>query len=358
MNAKTKTAILFLLFSLVSVNLYATGWTWASFPQMACGGGYTTYLTISSPLSDGTSREVDVYFYDQKGKALTFTVDQGYGQTSGFVFELGDLAEITFTITASTLTTGRIEIAAEGVKRFNSSLRYVTTDSFGKQTDVVGILPVSPTSSWTITVDKRQSGQNVGVAIANWWSDVTANVQFDLYQNGTHIAGPVSKSIDPLGQLAIYVDDATLFPTFSGVGTLRISSPSVSISVVAMRQDGSQFSSLPADAGTQLWSWTYTADTTTYTGSWSWRFQEAGDFYGEEQNPWNDGLIRVRGVYDTFFILEWWWWNSDTDQGTILFQGTPSTAGSTQVINGYRVSMNSNGTINGGPYSFKATRLY
>jgi hypothetical protein len=364
MNAKTKIALLFLLFSLVPASLPAQPdyYTFASFPQMVFGGGYATYLTVSDPLSNGT-REVYVSFYDQDGNDLVATVDQGIGQVSGFQFTLNALAEKTFAITGTgSATSGRLEIAAEGVKRFNSSLRYVTTDSFGNRTDVVGILPVSPTNSWTITVDKRQTWENVGVAIANWWKgtnpgDADAEVQFSLYQNGTQVGSSKSITVRELGQRSLYVDDKDLFPTFSGVGTLRISSPNVSVSVMAIRQDGAQFSSLPADAGTQLWNWTYTADSTTYTGSWSWRFQEEGDFYGEEQNPWNTGLIRVRGIYDTFFILEWWWWNSDTDQGTILFQGSPAMEGNTQVINGKRSVIGSDGSTLSS-YTFKATRLY
>jgi hypothetical protein len=363
MNLKPKTTLFFLLFSLVSANLYATPWTWASFPQMAAGGGYTTYLTISDPLQqDVSKREVDVMFYNQNGSALTVTVNHGVGQTTGFAFDLADGSEITFAITSSTLITGRIEVAAEGIARFNSSLRYAVMDSVGNITDVVGVLPVNPNYSWTITVDKQQAWQNVGVAVANWWSDVKANVQFDLYQNGNRVAGTgtVTRDIDPMGQLALYVGD--IFPSFTGIATLRISCSNATISVIAMRQDGSQFSSLSADAGAQLWSWTFTNPDGVQNGTWSWRFIEEVSFYGDEQNPWNpDFGVTIRGILDKssspFFFLEWWYYNDASNQGTILFQGIPGTESGKEVINGSRVAVRRDGTVTTS-YTFKATRIY
>jgi hypothetical protein len=362
MNKKIRVSLLFLLLSLLSGNLYAQGYTWASFPQIAFGGGCTTYLTVSDPLPSG-SRVVYVNMYDKDGDALTATVDQGIGEVPGaFSFTLDELAVKTFAITKTGSTVaGRLEVAAEGIERFNSSLRYSITNPSGSITDVVGVLPIEPTNDWTITVDKRQDSEYIALAIANWWSDVEAEVKFDLYQSGA-IVNSVSKPVPALGQLSIYVNDASMFPSFTGLGTLRISSPDVTISVMAIRQDGSQFSSLPADAGTQLWSWSYTDSSTTYGGLWSWRFSEGTNFLGDEQNPWNDDFIKVRGTYDAsfapspFFILEWWYVDSATDQGTILFQGTPGTEGSKEVINGKRLKVNAAG-VAGTAYTFKATRI-
>jgi hypothetical protein len=369
MNATTRIVSLSLLVLCISASLYAQAdyYTWASFPQIAFGGGYTTYLTISDPLANGPNepRNVYVYLYDSNGNPLSATVDQGIGQISGeFHFMLSALQEKTFAFTGSSGTVaGRLEIAAEGIKRFNSSLRYAVTNSSGGVTDVVGVLPISPTYNWTITYDKRQASERLAVAIANWWADAGANIQFSLYQNGIQIGNTVTKDVPALGQRSFYVDDATLFPSFTGLGTLRISSPDVAVSVMAIRQDGFQFSSLPADTSAQLWRWTFNNGSATETGYWSFRFQEEGDFSGEEYNSWNSYFVRVRGIMDKeykFFILEWWWYESATEMGTVLFQGNVSTQGSTQVITGKRVIMKSDGSIDTsrGPYSFTATRLY
>jgi len=363
-------SLFFFLISFVSANLYAQGYTWVSFPQMAAGGGYTTYITISDPLKDeqGEARAVGVLFYDPNGDPLTVTVtsdELGTTQLADFKFDLQDLEEISFTVTSSTLVTGRIEIYAVGAAKFNSSVRYAYRDSFGRITDVVGVLPSNFNYSWTITLDKQEAGQRVGVAIANWWYDVDVEVYFDLYKDGMYI-NSAQKSIPAMGQLAIYVDDATLFPDFTGTGTLRISCFDAPISVMATRDDGSQFSSLPADAEVQLWKWSYTVSSTTYTGYWSWRFTDDPTFVGSEHNSWNPRLITVRGVYDTtsnpnpFFILEWWYVNSDDPllgQGTILFQGTPKIENGKDVITGTRIMINAEG-ITEASDSFSATRIY
>jgi hypothetical protein len=368
MITKIRVLLLFFLFFLISATLYAQVYTWASFPQMAAGGGYTTYITISDPLQgDFTSRTVGISFYTPNGDPLTVTVNQGIGATSSFEFPLPDLGEKTYAVTSSTLVTGRIEIYAEGVAKFNSSVRYTVTDSTGKIMDAVGVLPTSFNYSWTITLDKQDASQNVGVAIANWWSDVDTVVKFDLYTNGSTLTISTTETVRALGQLAIYAaGNSGLFPSFTGLGTLRISCSDAPISVMAMRQDGTQFSSLPADAGVQLWSWSYTANSTTYSGDWSWRFTDEPTFVGSEYNSWNDSLIAVRGLYDKtrapfpFFILEWWYANSQTDssdQGTVLFQGTPGTEGGGEVINGTRTAISVAGEVQSS-YPFKATRIY
>jgi len=361
-------ALLLFLFSFMSANLYAQVYTWANFPQFAAGGGWTTYITISDPLQDGGARAVGVLFYDPSGKPLTVTVssDLGVIQAPDFEFDLDDLEEITFTVTSGTPVTGRIEIYAKGVAKFNSSVRYTNKDAFGNIIDVVGVLPSNLNNNWTITLDKQDTWQHVGVAIANWYSNTPLTVNFELYKNGG-LADTTTREIPAMGQLATYVDDAGgLFPLFTGMGTLRISCPQAAISVMATRDDGGQFSSLPADAGAQLWSWTYTASSTTYTGYWSWKFTDEPTFVGSEHNFWNNDLITVRGVYNTtynpfpFFALEWWYVNSDTDpsdQGTILFQGSPGTENGKEVVNGTRLSVNAGGEVQSST-SFKATRIY
>jgi hypothetical protein len=362
---KIKSLILFFLFSFLSTNLYAQDYTWATFPQMAAGDGWTTYITISDPLKDSPAgtRAVGILFYAPNGDPLTVTVDQGVGSVTDFEFDLPDLGEITFCVTSRTLVTGRIEIYAVGVAKFNSSVRYAQKDSLGNITDVVGVLPSNLSYTWTVTLDKQDAWQHVGVAIANWWPDADAVVHFDLYRNGA-LEGSTTRSIPHLGQLATYIDgDGGLFPSFTGMGTLRISCPNATISVLAVRDDGSQFSSLPAETGAQFWSWTYTASSTTYTGNWSWRFTDAPTFIGSEYKSFNDTLVTIRGVYDTtsspapFFILERWYANSSTDQGTILFQGIPGIEQGKEVINGTRVAINAGGKIQSS-YTFKATRIY
>jgi hypothetical protein len=358
MNLRLRILILAVVFSFLAGSAWADVWTWYRIPHVAAGGSnpnYTSYLTIREP--NGQSRWIYVYFYDDNGQPLTLIVD-GVAKST-WSFQIGANQESSFVLTAgSNLLVGQVQIASQGVGNINASLRFAS--SGGTLIDVVGILPADPNFNWTLAVEKRQPSDDTGVAVANPWTS-PMSVTFDLYQNGAHVSGPVTKSIASLGHLAIFVSQ--LFPgvNYSGVATLKISSAASSFSAVALRADGLQYSSLPTDAGVQYWSVTLTGLIGTET--WAWRFIDGFTFVGFGTNP--DNLVTpfgVRGVLASdltpqYFLAEWNYQSSgDGTQGVMVYQGVPSTSGSTSVITGTRWQMRSDGTIVA-TTPFTATRI-
>jgi hypothetical protein len=363
MKARLAIVLFGVMFLVAAVNSWATIWSWFFIPHLAFGGGYTSYLTIRDPQGIST-RSVWVYFYADDGSPLAANVE-GQGQNiSNFNFTLLTSQEKAFAITGpSGLKVGSISIAGEGIGTLDASLRFTTTDASGNATDVVGILPAAPNFSWTVAVEKRSSTDYTGFAIANPWNS-PATVTLDFYQNGSRVPGTSSVAI-PLNAVGHYSNFVhAVYPNawgnFSGTGTLRISSQSNTFSVIALRGDGTQYSSLQADVGAQMWNWTYADTAGTQNGSWSWRFNDGYSFMGYEQNSFNADKVRLRGVLAvdiTYFLAEWLYTNSDTTKGQIVFMGIPSREGSTDVINGTRIQLRSDGTILSN-VTFKATRVF
>jgi hypothetical protein len=350
-----------IVFTLATVNLHAEVWKWHYLPHVAAGGGWTSYLTISDP-HGVASRSIWVYFYGDNGQALTLNVDGT--PKSVFDFQLAANEEKSFAITSTGSTlTGQVQIAGQGIETLNASLRFALADGAGRLTDAVGVLPAVPNFEWDLAIDKRSSNDDMGVAIANPWTTTSPiDVTFDLYQNGVRVAGatPVTREISSLGHFAGFV--SSLFPSanFSGVATLKISG-STCISAMALRGDGSQYSSLSVNADVQHWSINNVGLSGTET--WAWRFSDGYTFLGYGTNPDNTSSgYRIRGVLakdltTPYFLAEWNYTDSsDGSEGVMIYQGTPGKEGGQDVINGTRVKLRSDG-INVYQTTFKATRL-
>jgi hypothetical protein len=187
-------------------------------------------------------------------------------------------------------------------------------------------------------------------------------VTFDLYQNGARVPGtaPVTVSVAPLGHLARFVSQ--LFPSavYSGLVTMVISSADTSFCALAVRADGSQYSTLSTNAEVQYWNVAITGVSGSET--WGLRFQDGYTFLGYGTNPDNTTHAYVtRGVFaddltPAHFVLEWNYTDSsDSSQGIMIYQGTPAIEGGLNVINGIRIKMKKDGTILD-TKTFKATR--
>ena len=369
-------------FCFVAAGLWAqTPWLWWNIPHLAYGGGYTSYLTIRDPQAV-SSRWIYVYLYDDNGALQAANVDGVPANTnpdrnsspyygSSFYLSLSASQERTFAITGtSALKVGSVQIAGESIGHLSASLRFTTTNGSGTATDVVGILPAEPNSTWTVSVEKRSSTDYTGIAVANPYSDpMTFTV--DFYQNGNRVPNTQSRTftLPGLGHVAKFVHESALFGNawnnFSGIGTLRISSTTSTFSAVALRGDGNQYSSLPADAGVQNWNVTYAGVVGTVT--WTWRFIDGYTFAGYEQDQEGPNQAtqkaRLRGVLASdvtpqMFAAEWIYTSSDGSiQGLILFQGLPGKEGGTDVINGTRTDLNKDGTQKS-QVTFKATRIF
>ncbi len=347
---------------LAATNVYAEVWTWQRLPHVAAGGGWTSYLTISDPhgISD---RWIYVYFYDDNGQPLTLNVD-GTPQ-SEFNFSLSAYQEKVFVLTANTTgSVGQVQIASQGPGTINASLRFAYINGSGNIVDVVGVLPVVPNFQWSFGIDKRASTDDMGVVVANPWSTSGAmDITFDLYQNGIRVPGTasVTVSVAPLGHLARFVSQ--LFPNavYSGLVTMEVSSSDNTFCAVALRADGSQYSTLSTNAEVQYWNVALAGVSGTET--WGWRFNDGYTFLGYGTNPDNQtNAYVIRGVLASdlspaYFLLEWNYSDSsDGSQGVMIYQGTPANEGGVNVINGTRISMKKDGTILD-TKTFRATQL-
>jgi hypothetical protein len=362
-----RTVLLAIGLSFVSANAWADIWTWWRLPQVAIGGGYTSTLIIRD--SEGVpSRYVYVYLYDNDGNALKANVGGVGNQISTFNFQLGPNQEKSYALTSTgSLAVGSVQIASYGIGDLNVSLRFTVTDSQGNATDVVGILPVDPNWSWTTSVQKSGSSDLTGVAVQNPWSS-TMTVNFDFYQNGARVPTTTTQtySLSALGHMAIFVDQifgSTVWSNFSGTGTLRISSSVNSFVAMAIRADGTQYSSLPTEVGAQQWTCTYTdtsgSQPVTYNVTWNWRTYDGWTFTGYEQNSFNADKVRLRGVFASDisdFLAEWNYKDlTDDSRGQTVFMGKIQTGGNT--VTGHRIQMKQDGTIVTN-VTFTATRVY
>ncbi|HYK90589.1 MAG TPA: hypothetical protein VE398_17580 [Acidobacteriota bacterium] len=372
MKTRFRLAVLALVVLFAASNARSEVYTWWYIPHLAFGAGYTSYLTIRDPQAIA-SRQTWVTLYDDNGNELPANVEGAGQQVSNFTFTLQASQEKTFAITGdSSLKVGWVQIACVGLANISASLRFTVTDGSGNATDVVGILPTQSNLDWTVSVEKRSATDYTGIAIVNPYSNpVTFNI--DFYQNGSRVPGTTTRTftLPKSGHMAKFVHEAALFKdawnNFSGIGTLRISgtSPTGTFCAVALRGDGTQYSSLPADAGVQNWSLSFSGSSGP--ASWFWQMFDGFHFIGYEQNYEDTNhagqRVRMRGVLasdlsPSMFVLDWIYSSTDGSvQGMVVFQGVAGKEGSTDVINGTRLDLNKDGTVKG-KVTFKATRVF
>lgn len=362
-----KVAFLAVALSVVSANGLAQDvWSYFYLPDVAFGGGYTSTLIIRD--SQGLpSRTVWVYLCKDDGGDLYADV-AGQGHVAYWSFQLGPNQEKSFTITSTgTTAAGWVEIDSQGLGDINASLRFTTADTHGNATDVLGVLPVTPNFSWTTSIQKGSATENTGVAVANPWSS-SITVNFDLYQNGVRVPGTTTqtKTLNGYGYSALFVDQlfgSTPLNAFNGTGTLRISSATDTFVAMAVRADGTQYSSLPMEANAQQWTCSYTDPTNGATAvTWNWRFVNGYDFTGHEMHgttAFNNSTVMIRGQLITDindFFVNWTWWDSATStRAQVIYQGVIQSDGIT--VTGNRVLLKQDGTIVTN-VPFTATRVY
>jgi hypothetical protein len=344
---------------LISTNLFAESWNLTILPHVAAGGGWTSYLTINDPHGI-SSKTVWIYFYDDAGQLLPMKVDGVY--QSNFAFTLGANRERTFVITAdSNIRAGQLQILSQGIEDLHASLRFAYSDAYGSIIDAVGVLPTMANLAWSFAMDKQTSTDDMGVAIANPWSGGNLAVSFDLYQNGMPVPGTssVTKTVAPLGHMAIFVSQ--LFPTavYNGTATVKVSSTQNTFTAMALRADKLQYSSLAMDPDVQ--SWSVAIEGKSGIETWAYRFLDGGNFFGAGTNPENPNNqfsitgLSTRDISPNYFRLIWTWSDSNNNLGVFLYQGTISREGGVQVINGTRREINRDGLVISSR-TFKATR--
>jgi hypothetical protein len=314
-------------------------------PHLAFGGGYTSYLTLGDPHGiAGNQTSITVKFWDNDGKALPANVE-GVGLRSSFPVTLARFQQKSFAISGDTtnLSQGWVELRIYGSGQIDASLRFSFTDGTGNIIDVVGILPSFPNFVWIIAAEQRKSSDDSGIAVVNPWADTPLTVVFELYQNASRVPGTsvVSKTLQPYGHIAIFASQLFAGAVYNGVATVKISSSTGPFCAVALRADGSQYSSLPPASEVDLWNWSFNDGTSTYTGQWSWRYLDGYTFYGWEW--WGNDWVYARGQVDgSYVILEWELYDENSQgTGTVLYQGRLS--GNT--ITGWRTVVSHDGTL-------------
>jgi hypothetical protein len=347
------------VFLLLATNAYSATATITRIPHVAIGGEYASILNICDPHGIDT-RKVTVNLYGDDGKALPAIVGSG-SPVSTFSFDLTPFMEKSFVLWSSSdqAKGGWVEIVSGGLGRINASLRFEVVSKSRTLADCVGILPADPSQYWTVSVNKRDIEQYVGIALANP-SNSTIEVAFDLY-SGTHRVPDtttIKKQLPPRGHTAVFVHQLFGGVELFGDGTLAIGTTSGYFSAVALRLDGSQLSSLPAEREAQHWEWTLTdsAGGKAY-GEWSFRYLDEYSFLGHTKQELSDVPVRMRGSLSSErFVGEWLYTNPDGSKGTFVYQGTPGFEGSDRVINGSAVELKVDGAL-GRVYSLKATRI-
>jgi hypothetical protein len=348
-----------LLVSVMSVANAFSATTVTRIPQLVVGGSYASILNICDPHGVAT-RKVTVNLYDDSGNPLQVIVETG-NPVSTFSFDLTPFLEKSFLLWSrlDQPKAGWIEILSEGVGRINSSLRFEIVDKSSNLIDCVGILPAEPAPAWTVSVNKRNIEQYIGVALANPFNQ-QITVDFNLYSGTSRVPGTttIKRTLPPRGHISLFVHQLFGGVELFGDGTLTLYSSDGPFSAVALRLDGSQLSSLPAERDAHQWRWTLT-DTTgsSVGGEWSFRFLDEYSFVGHTKQDLSDVPVRFRGsLSDERFVGEWLYTNTDGSKGTFLYQGTPSWEGNNRVINGKGVEVKSDGTL-GRVYTLKATQI-
>lgn len=326
----------------------------AVFPQVAVGGNYSTHLTVADPNGvSSQTKTVLAELFDDNGVPLVVSVDSGPPVTT-FNIVLNRFEERAFVLTSSGgVRVGWMRLTTSGPGRFDAAVRYLQSSggpNLGNPLDAVGVLPSELVHFWTVTVDKRNSADNVAVAVSNP-TDRAIEITFRLFKGTTQIGTLVRRTLQPRGHLAAYVNEI-MGSSFFDIGTLTIES-SVYFNAMALGQSGpADFYGLPAFKATQVWDWT----SGSLSGRWHWAFVDNGSFYGVERSAaLNPPQTFMRGFFDNRFVLEYL---SDGVgvKGVILFQGTLTTENNVDTVSGTRLVINESGAIVSSQ-SFKATRV-
>ncbi|MBI2820919.1 MAG: hypothetical protein HYX74_01720 [Acidobacteria bacterium] len=330
------------LYSTLIVTLFiSAGFAQAlvNLPQVAVGGPISTYITVVE--SNNVSKEVQIDLFDDNGSPFLASFDGG-AAVSNFTFNLGPFTERVFMLTSSgPARAGWARLTTSGPGQFNASERFVISGDSAGIVDAVGVLPTEENVFWSITFDRRNSSQNVGVAVVNP-TDRILDVTFDLFvgPNRAPGTGTVRRSLAPRGHLASYITEI-FSSNFIGTATLEVRTGTNrfgdEISVMVLRQDGSQLSSLPANKPQFIWDWVSPATGTPSAGGyWFWTHLEKDRFFGTEVNTvGTSNRVFLRGSWDgNRFAAERLFTNPDGSRGMQVYQGAASGELGRRVIQG------------------------
>ena len=259
----------------------AFGQMTASLPQVAFGGGYTTFITVRDVVS--LRQNITISLYNDRGDSLPASFD-GAAPVGVFTTVLEHDTTRVLALTG----TGPAQAGWASVRtdtgRINVSARYVLAGPGGNTIDTVAVLPSQTDRRWSVYFNRNVPSLNVGIALANPGANPIV-VNFDLFGRDTSQPPPpgpnhATITVPPLGHFAGFITDIFQQPNITGVGvvTIRGNARSDVFQVMALLQDQGQLSSLPANQNTHNITFVTPAGTAD-TSQNAWFFQGFGEFF-------------------------------------------------------------------------------
>ncbi len=215
-----------------------------TFPQFANGasGGVSIRSSIIL-INNGGATATGSIALRQEGWVMNAQTNLGYGNAFGFNLTAGQTLRLE-TDGAGPLQVGWSEV--ESSVPISGSAKFTTYDSGGHFLSEVGIGDSARSKKLMIVVDTT-NGKDSGFAVCNPSADAAAKLTLNLRKmDGTSVA-TANKTLNARFQMAEFVTQTfpgTTAKNFKGV--LVISSDSVPISVVTLRTQGLNYTSLPA----------------------------------------------------------------------------------------------------------------
>ncbi len=239
------------------------------FPQVAAGGQYQTWVTVTNrgtQLWSGTFK----FYTTQKIQNVLQSVPwnpvvNGIQISGGSLpIQLASKTTITYKITLpGSIQSGYLIATTSNITLDNfleGNLTYYVMDSNGNISDAVGVMPSNPIFAAAIPFEDFST---LAIAFANATAQgKTATVTMKLYDTGTNTlvgTAPPTTLADGV-QVAEYLRDAfSTVTNTSGPGRLEIES-NVPVSMIPLSQTaGGQYSSLPLAATTRTYAITSTS---------------------------------------------------------------------------------------------------
>jgi hypothetical protein len=208
------------------------------FPQVAAGGGYSTFFTITN--TGATAASGNLILTDQQGLPLTVSSELGLGSSFALTIPSGG----TFFLTANPLSAG--DPPRSGWARLESlggSLTALGTFQYvagGSLQTIAGVQQAQPLQFATIAVDNDDSQQMyTGYAAANPTSqNISINIAV-VDQNGSVVDDSLSIPLGPGQQIARYLhQDLPARLKFRGSMVLRVRDGYAFVAAALLQKQG------------------------------------------------------------------------------------------------------------------------
>ena len=216
-----------------------------TFPHFANGaaGGVSIRASVILINNAGATATGKIFLWRNNGQSMSVGTNLGTGSTFNFTLRAGETLRLD-TDGLGDLVVGWVE--AQSDVEISGTAKFTTLDSAGRFLSEVGIGDSVRAKKLMILIDTT-SGKDSGFAVCNPNAAGAASLSLNLRKMDGTSVGTVSSNLKPLNQTAQFVTQ-----TFAGdaaknfKGLLVISSDTPLISVVTLRTQGLNYTSLPA----------------------------------------------------------------------------------------------------------------